>query len=178
MKHLKSLNESQERKKQQYTVVSKDSVKYIKRFQVFYESIENIIITECEKSKDSYDFVSKYLNIFDYDSYINNENLYQVCAFDNDKLIGVSIFRMKDSKIHLNYSAVDESYRNKGINKKMKIKIIEIGKENNCTLITSNVRQSNIASIKSQQALGFKINDRVDLKYPDGEKKIPLYLNL
>jgi len=80
--------------------------------------------------------------------------------------------------IHLNYSAVDEAYRNMGINKSMKLRIIEIGRKNNCSLITSNVRQSNLASLKSQQDIGFKVNDKVDLKYPDGEKKIPLYLHL
>jgi ribosomal protein S18 acetylase RimI-like enzyme len=85
---------------------------------------------------------------------------------------------MKDGKIHMNYSSVDETYRNMGINKKMKLKIIEIGRENSCTVITSNVRQSNISSLKSQQGVGFKVNDRVDLTYPDGEKKLPLYLHL
>ena len=62
---------------------------------------------------------------------------HQICAYDSDKLVGVSIFRMKDGKIHMNYSSVDEAYRNQGINKKMKLKIIEIGRENGCTVITS-----------------------------------------
>ena len=150
-------------------------MRYLRRFN---ESFDNIEIVQCDKSRESYDFVAKYLDILDFDSYINNENLYQICAYDNDKLVGVSIFRMKDGKIHMNYSSVDETYRNQGINKKMKLKIIEIGRENGCTVITSNVRQSNISSLKSQQGVGFKVNDRVDLTYPDGEKKLPLYLHL
>ena len=150
-------------------------MKHLRRFNESFDSIE---IVQCDKSRESYDFVAKQLDILDYDVYINNENLYQICAYDNDKLVGVSIFRMKDGKIHMNYSSVDESYRNQGINKKMKLKIIEIGKENGCTVITSNVRQSNLSSLKSQQAVGFKVNDRVDLTYPDGEKKLPLYLHL
>ena len=32
-------------------------------------------------------------------------------------------------------------------------------------------------SLKSQQSVGFKINDKVSLTYPDGEKKIPLYFS-
>lgn len=60
----------------------------------------------------------------------------------------------------------------------MKNKIIEIGRNNKCTVITSNIRQSNITSLRSQQSVGFKVNDRVDLSYPDGEKKLPLYLHL
>jgi ribosomal protein S18 acetylase RimI-like enzyme len=150
-------------------------MKHLRRFNESFDSIE---IVQCDKSRESYDFVAKQLDILDYDAYINNENLYQICAYDNDKLVGVSIFRMKDGKIHMNYSSVDESYRNQGINKKMKLKIIEIGKENGCTVITSNVRQSNVSSLKSQQGVGFKVNDRVDLTYPDGEKKLPLYLHL
>ena len=150
-------------------------MRYLRRFN---ESVNNIKIVECDKSRESYDFVAKYLEILDYDAYINNENLYQICAYDDNKLVGVSIFRMKDGKIHMNYSSVDDAYRNMGINKKMKLKIIEIGKENGCTVITSNVRQSNLASLKSQQSVGFKINDRADLTYPDGEKKLPLYLHL
>jgi ribosomal protein S18 acetylase RimI-like enzyme len=150
-------------------------MRYLRRFN---ESFDNIEIVQCDKSRESYDFVAKNLDILDYDAYINNENLYQICAYDNDKLVGVSIFRMKDGKIHMNYSSVDEAYRNQGINKKMKLKIIEIGRENGCTVITSNVRQSNLSSLKSQQAVGFKVNDRVDLTYPDGEKKLPLYLHL
>jgi ribosomal protein S18 acetylase RimI-like enzyme len=138
----------------------------------------SINIKECAKSKEVYDFVASYLDILDFNSYIESENLYQVCAYDNDLLVGASIFRMKDDKIHMNYGVVHESYRNKGINKRMKLKIIEIGRKNNCNIITSNVRESNKASLKSQQNIGFKINDRVDLKYKDGEKKIALYLNL
>ena len=150
-------------------------MRYLRRFN---ESSDNIEIVQCDKSRESYDFVAKHWDILDFDSYINNENLYQICAYDNDKLVGVSIFRMKDGKIHMNYSSVDETYRNQGINKKMKLKIIEIGRENGCTVITSNVRQSNLSSLKSQQVVGFKVNDRVDLTYTDGEKKLPLYLHL
>jgi ribosomal protein S18 acetylase RimI-like enzyme len=150
-------------------------MRYLKNFN---ESFNNIQITECNKSIEGYNFVAKYLDILDFDSYINNENLYQICAYYGTNIVGVSIFKMKDGKIHMNYSSVDPDYRNKGINKEMKLKIIEIGRENGCTIITSNVRQSNISSLKSQKGVGFKVNDRVNLTYPDGEKKLPLYLHL
>jgi ribosomal protein S18 acetylase RimI-like enzyme len=152
---------------------------YLLKFDEFVnESFNNIEIVECEKSRESYDFVSNYLDIIDFESYINNQNLYQVCAYENNILIGVSIFKMYDGKIHMNYGVVDANYRNVGINKKMKLKIIEIGKENNCSLITANVRESNIPSLRSLESVGFEINNKVDLRYPDGEKKIPLYLYL
>ena len=60
----------------------------------------------------------------------------------------------------------------------MNSKIIEIGKENNCSIITVNVRASNISSLKSLESIGFIINNKVELKYPDGEEKIPLYMYL
>ena len=107
-------------------------MRYLRRFN---ESFDNIEIVQCDKSRESYDFVAKHLDILDFDSYINNENLYQICAYDNDKLVGVSIFRMKDGKIHMNYSSVDETYRNQGINKKMKLKIMRLV-ENGCPVIT------------------------------------------
>lgn len=152
----------------------------IVKFEQYNESITlpDLKIVSCDKSKESYNFVSKHLDMIDYESYINNENLYQICVYDKDKLVGVSIFRMKDGKIHMNYSSVDVDYRNKGINKKMKMKIIDIGRKNDCSIITSNVRASNLASLKSQLDVGFQINDKVDLTYPDGEKKLPLYLRL
>ena len=148
-------------------------MKYLRKFENY-----GINITTCDKSREIYDFVSKYLDIISYDSYITNENLYQVCGYNGDKLVAASIFRMKDGKIHMNYSAVDEAWRRQGLNTKLKNKIIAIGKKNNCNTITVNVRESNIASLNSLLSVGFKINDRVSLFYPDGEKKIPLYLNI
>lgn len=151
-------------------------MKHLVRFNENF-NLNNLKVSECEKSRETYDFVDKYLDMIDFESYINNGNLYQICVYDGFILVGVSIFRMKDDKIHMNYSSVDESYRNRGINKMMKNKIIEIGRNNKCTVITSNIRQSNI-SLRSQKSVGFKVNDRVDLSYPDGEKKLPLYLHL
>lgn len=151
-------------------------MKYIRNFKIFESS--NIVIRNCEKSLITYEFMSKYLDIIDYDAYINNDNLYQVAAYDNYEIIGLSIYRMKDGKIHMNYSAISPDYRNKGINKLLKLKIIEIGKSNNCSIITVNVRESNIQSLRSLQSSGFVINTSVDLYYPDGEKKLPLFLKL
>lgn len=144
----------------------------------YFESKENITICACEKSEKTYNFVSDYLSLMPYEDYINNDNLYQVCCYKNDLLIGVRIFRMKEGKIHLNYSAVKKEFRNRGVNKMMFDKIKEIAIENNVSLITSNVRESNISSIKSLLSCGFKINDRVNLYYPDGERKIPFFIKL
>jgi ribosomal protein S18 acetylase RimI-like enzyme len=148
-------------------------MKHLKTFEN-----HGISIIECEKSRESYDFVSQYLDLIDFESYIKNENLHQVCAYTGKELVAVCIFRMKDGKIHMNYSAVDVTFRRQGINKKLKNKVIQIGKDNGCHIITANVRESNKTSLNSLLSVGFKVNDRVNLTYPDGEKKIPLYLNI
>ena len=149
-------------------------MKYLRRFN---ES-NSLVVSQCDKSEDSWNFISKFINVIPLEDYLNNINLYQVCALDGDKLVGLRIFRMKDGKIHLNYSAVDPDYRNKGLNQKMFEKILEIAKKQGVSLITSNVRQSNSKSIKSLLKSGFSINDKVEMFYPDGEKKIPLYYKI
>ena len=153
----------------------------IQRFREFKEDfntfgVENKYIIEIEKkTSNSYNFVSKYLNIISFDDYINNENLYQVVARKNNKIVGVRIFRMKESKIHLNYSVVDIQERNKALNRKMLLKIEKYAIKNKVNIITSNVRKSNIASLNSLLKSGFTINQNYDLYYTDGEKKIPLF---
>lgn len=149
-------------------------MKYLKLFEAF----EDFQVSGCDKSKESYDFISKYLHLIPFDDYISNDNLYQVCCYHLGELIGVRIFRMKDSKIHLNYSAVDERFRGKGINSLLFDQVLKVAKSNGVQVITSNVRQSNKSSLKSLLKSGFQINDKVEMYYPDGEKKIPLFYKL
>jgi ribosomal protein S18 acetylase RimI-like enzyme len=158
---------------------------HIQSFRLFKENLNisdvsdsNIIIKIEEKNKDTYDFISKYLDIIPFDDYISNENLYQVVGRKDNQIIGVRIFRMKDGKIHLNFSAIIENQRNKGINRKLLSVIEKFGIENAVTIITSNVRKSNLPSLKSLLKSGFLINKNYDLSYPDGEKKIPLFKKL
>ena len=148
-------------------------MKYLKSFNESNSSVRLI-----DKDQTTYDFISSYLNVISYDDYIVNDNLYQVGCFINDELVGLRIFRMLDGKIHLNYSVVSEDYRGGGLNVEMFKKIEEIGRSNGVSLITSNVRESNVSSLKSLLKCGFSINDRVDLMYPDGERKIALYKRL
>jgi ribosomal protein S18 acetylase RimI-like enzyme len=148
-------------------------MKYLKSFN---ES--NSLVRLIDKDQTTYDFISSYLNVISYRDYITNQNLYQVGCFINDELVGLRIFRMLDGKIHLNYSAVSEDYRGGGLNVEMFKKIEEIGRSNGVNMITSNVRESNVSSLKSLLKCGFSINDRVDLRYPDGERKIALYKKL
>lgn len=154
-------------------------MKYLKMYSIFKESISTSVdVRLIDKDQLTYDFISQHLNVIGYDEYINNENLYQVGAFLEGVLIGIRIFRMKDGKIHLNYSAVLNEFRGQGINTIMYSKIEEIAIEMGVNIITSNVRESNKSSLNSLLKCGFSINDRVELTYPDGEKKIPLFKRL
>jgi len=148
-------------------------MKYLKSFNESNSSVRLI-----DKDQTTYDFISSYLNVISYDDYITNQNLYQVGYFINDELVGLRIFRMLDGKIHLNYSAVSDKFKGSGINSIMYLEIEEIGRSNGVSLITSNVRESNVSSLKSLLKCGFSINDRVDLRYPDGERKIALFKRL
>jgi GNAT superfamily N-acetyltransferase len=151
-------------------------MKYLKKYNE--SNTSEFICKEVDKSKECWDFISRYLNVISYNDYIINDNLYQVGIFLNGEMVGLRIFRMKDGKIHLNYSAVIELYRGKGLNVQMFKKIEDIGRSNGVTMITSNVRFSNKSSLNSLLRCGFSINDRVDLSYPDGEKKIALFKRL
>jgi len=145
----------------------------------FFEHSENPIKIKLEdKSLETWNFTKKFLDVLDFNTYMENSNLYQVVARSLDDIVGVSIFKMKDGKIHINYSAVVEEKRSRGLNVEMTSEIEKIAKENNVDVITTNVRESNPASINSYLKSGFKINTNYSLSYPDGEKKIALFKRL
>jgi len=145
----------------------------------FFEHSENPIQIKLEdKSLETWNFTKKFLDVLDFNTYMENSNLYQVVARSLDDIVGVSIFKMKDGKIHINYSAVVEEKRSRGLNVEMTSEIEKIAKENNVEVITTNVRESNPASINSYLKSGFKINTNYSLSYPDGEKKIALFKRL
>lgn len=123
-----------------------------------YLDKNSIVVKLLDKTEETYNFIKNYLHVVDFNSYIDNDNLYQVAAYRGNELIGLRIFRMKDGKIHLNYSAVVESERGKNINKLMFDKINEIALENNVSVITSNVRTSNTSSYNSLIKSGFEVN--------------------
>jgi ribosomal protein S18 acetylase RimI-like enzyme len=141
-------------------------------------NVNDIFIKIEDKNKDTYNFISKYLDVISFNDYISNDNLYQAVARKGDEIVGVRIFRMKDGKIHLNYSAITERERNKGLNRKL-LKVIEdFAIKNGVNIMTSNVRKSNLSSLNSLLKSDFIINKNYDLYYPDGEKKIPLFKKL
>lgn len=138
-------------------------------------NITEISIKPCDKNRKTYRFLSKYLNTFNYNEYINNKNLYQVCGFHKKVLVSVRVFIIKNAKAHLNYSCVKKCFRNKGINELMFYEIESICKKVGVTLITVNCRQSNKASIKSLINCKFNINNNYKLVYKDNENKVSMF---
>ena len=155
----------------------KKTVREKNKFSVLYVIVNknDIVIDEEEKTKETYEFVSQYLDILDFNDYITNPNLFQVVARLNNSIVGIMVFRMGDGKMHLNYSAVLPSERNAGLNKRMLDEVEKIASSNGINVITANVRESNTYSLRSLLSSGFEINQNYDMKYPDGEKKIPVF---
>ena len=127
-----------------------------------------------EKCPISFDFINRFINVsITLEDYLSNPLMKQVITYDKDKIVGLRIFRILEDKIHLTYTAVEVPYRGNGINHMM-LEIIEgVAKELNIDTITSNVRVSNIASLRSLEKSGFVSIPNQNLTYSNGEEKIP-----
>ena len=127
-----------------------------------------------EKCPISFDFINRFINVsISLDDYLHSPNMKQVITYDSDKIVGLRIFKILEDKIHLTYTAVEVPYRGYGINHMM-LEIIEgVAKDLGIDTITSNVRESNIASLRSLEKSGFKAILGQNLTYSNGEEKIP-----
>ena len=90
-------------------------------------------------------------------------------------LIGVSMFKMLDDKINIDYVAIDKEFRRRGINRSINELIEEIATGNYIDLLTANIRETNTNSINSFLKCGFVICNNEVLKYNNGEIKIHVY---
>ena len=134
----------------------------------------NLNIGLGEKCPISFDFINRFINVsISLDDYLHSPNIKQVITYDKDMIVGLRIFKILEDKIHLTYTAVEVPYRGYGINHMM-LEIIEgVAKELEIDTITSNVRESNIASLRSLEKSGFKAILGQNLTYSNGEEKIP-----
>ena len=141
-----------------------------------------------EKSMEHYEFVRNHFDFpvdIDYQKFVEHPCSYVVAvrmeAVNNPFLIGVSIFKMYDDKINVDYVAIDKEYRRKGINRAVNNLIEEIALGNYIDLLTANIRETNINSLMSFQRCGFEINENRKCKYSNGDvkvhvfKKLPIY---
>ena len=134
----------------------------------------NLNIGLGEKCPISFDFINRFINVsISLDDYLHSPNMKQVITYDSDKIVGLRIFKILEDKIHLTYTAVEVPYRGYGINHMM-LEIIEgMAKDLGINTITSNVRESNVASLRSLEKSGFKAILGQNLTYSNGEEKIP-----
>ena len=144
----------------------------------YYSFRPDFDIISVEKSREVFDFVNQYFETIDYEDYILNDNLYQFGVYDKIRLVGVIIYRMKDGKIHINYTAVHENYRKRGINHLMIKEVMLKGIETDCSMITVNVKSDNTPSLKSFLSCHFNININVKRTYPDGTNQIAMFYPL
>jgi ribosomal protein S18 acetylase RimI-like enzyme len=127
-----------------------------------------------EKCPISFDFINRFINVsISLDDYLHSPNMKQVITYDSDRIVGLRIFKILEDSIHLTYTAVEFPYRGHGINHMMLEIIEDLSRELGIDTITSNVRKSNIPSLRSLEKSGFISIPGQNLTYSDGEEKIP-----
>ena len=132
------------------------------------------IIDLGNKSLDSYEFMNRFIPMsMSLEDYLNDTNINQVIVYHNDKIIALRIYRILGDRIHLTYTAVDIPYRGNSINHMMLLRIEKVATNLGIDTLTSNVRESNSASLRSLEKSGFKPILGQDLTYSNCEKKIP-----
>lgn len=77
-------------------------------------------------------------------------------AKDNDKIIGYAGFWQVADEGGITNIAVDKEYRRKGIAKKLIEEMIKSAKEKDLSLLTLEVRKSNLPAISLYEKYGFK----------------------
>ena len=134
------------------------------------------------KSMEHYEFVRNHFDFpvdIDYKMFMESSDRYVVAVRMNSPinpfLIGVSIFKLMDDKINIDYVAIDKEYRRKGINRATINLIEEVATSNYIDLLTANIREHNTNSINSFQRCGFIINENRHCKYSNGDIKIHVY---
>lgn len=148
------------------------------------DSVKYILSLE-DKSMEHYEFVRNHFDFpvdIDYQKFIEHPLSYVVTVrvegAINPFLIGVSIFKMYDDKINIDYVAIDKEYRRKGINRAVNNLIEEIAVGNYIELLTANIRETNINSLMSFQRCGFEINENKKYKYNNGDPKVHVFKKL
>lgn len=108
-----------------------------------------------EASIDDIKDINMLLYQFDYkiDSKSFNNPFFKSFVYEDDSIVGVIIYNEPYDRIEIDYIAVDENYKNKGIGSQLLKKI----ENNNIKNITLEVRQSNEVAINFYKKNGYKI---------------------
>jgi len=111
------------------------------------------LLYNIRKTEEHYNFIKKYFtfNTELHKFLISSSKV--VCVYDNDTLIGLSTYRIKEDNLHIYYIVVDEDYRNRGLAKTILSAIINSNTVDN---YTCNIRENNIGSINLFKSFGFE----------------------
>lgn len=135
------------------------------------------MIQEIEKNPTSYKFINRVLPMPPYDIYMAKTHWKQLGYFVNGLMVGSILFSDMTESSHIRYTVVLEKYKGAAINKEMVAEVEKLAKQKGFNRITTNIRQSNISSLRSFLGRGFLIY-RADRYYKDGELKISLVKRL
>lgn len=125
------------------------------------------LLYNTRKTEEHYNFIKKYFTFKTelHKFLISSSKV--VCVYDNDTLIGLSTYRIKEGNLHIYYIVVNENYRNQGWARSM---LSEIINNNTVDNYTCNIRENNIGSMNLFKSFGFKqIGEEL---YDDGESKL------
>jgi len=144
----------------------------------------NYILAIELKSLEHYEFLRNHFDFpieIDFEKFMKEEKNYVVSVRMNEPnnihnpLMAVSIFKLHQDKININYVAVCKDFRKKGINRAINKFIEDIARSNYIDFLTANIREKNINSINSFLGCGFLINENRKFKYKNGDGKIHIY---
>ena len=95
---------------------------------------------------------------------------------ERDTVVGsVSYYKKEDQSIYISGLVIDPDYQGRGIARKVMLQILsEIKGEPRVKLVT---HPDNIRAVNLYESLGFKITDRKENYFGDGEPRIELTLN-
>jgi len=100
-------------------------------------------------------------------------------AEDRGRVVGyVSAVIRRDGTGHVVSICVDPDYRGRGIGKALMNEILKKLRESGVCRVRLEVRVSNEVARRLYERLGFKVVDRIDNYYPDGEDALVMVKDL
>ena len=98
-----------------------------------------------------------------------NEFARTYAIYDEDKLVGYINYWIIFDQATINKVCIEETYRRKGLAQKLIDSCFKDLKENDCIVVTLEVRVSNENAIKLYEKNGFETVLRKECYYSDGE---------
>lgn len=137
-------------------------------------SLSDLSIKSEINSEEHYSFLCIGFNPwFSVDRFLSDNNIKTLAVRLNNKLIGLSCYKIKKNEILNLYTFISPHFRKRGINKEIK-SIIEKLNFNKKQFV-SHVRESNIPSIQSLLSSGYVIDHDFNKCYSDGTKMLRMY---